>query len=281
MKATIAKNEKYNSFEVTFEGKPCAAVRDMLKANGYRWHGGRGIWYGYKDIADKLDGAEVQADTTTEAEAKEPKQPESDKAKQSELKAAYMAEYARVFPRETAKFLEWRRGQIARVVELDGGELLEIAKPKIETDFCFGYGYCGVSAEGDYESAESARSIAAKSEEYFTRKNLKQLTEKVDLISDYLESESPEYCGSIPLAPYLQRNFEKSDKLRVLEFIHNSNWQCMSEEGKSHYRKPSAVELQSILTAYEAEIKAFEKRLQTYLKRYGLTKLHTWTYLSD
>ena len=25
----------------------------------------------------------------------------------------------------------------------------------------------------------------------------------------------------------------------------------------------------------------FEKRLHTYLKRYGLSKLHTWTYLVD
>ena len=27
--------------------------------------------------------------------------------------------------------------------------------------------------------------------------------------------------------------------------------------------------------------KAFIKRLNTYLKKYGLSKLHTWTYLVD
>jgi DNA-binding transcriptional ArsR family regulator len=36
-----------------------------------------------------------------------------------------------------------------------------------------------------------------------------------------------------------------------------------------------------LLAAYEFAKKQFEKRLNTYLKRYGVGKLHTWTYWAD
>ena len=35
------------------------------------------------------------------------------------------------------------------------------------------------------------------------------------------------------------------------------------------------------LTILKDERANFEKRLQIYLKRYGVSKLHTWTYWAD
>lgn len=61
----ITRNEQFNSYEITFDGKPSEAVRDLLKANGYRWHKLRGIWYGYKDIADKLNSTDEKMPTAT------------------------------------------------------------------------------------------------------------------------------------------------------------------------------------------------------------------------
>lgn len=46
---TITKNEQFNSLEISFNGKPCEAVREALKELRFRWHGQRRIWYGYKD----------------------------------------------------------------------------------------------------------------------------------------------------------------------------------------------------------------------------------------
>lgn len=54
MKYTINRNESFKSFEIAFDCKPADHVRELLKSNGYRWHGARGIWYGYKDIAAAL-----------------------------------------------------------------------------------------------------------------------------------------------------------------------------------------------------------------------------------
>ena len=53
---TITKNTNYNSYEIAFDAKPDEATREILKASGYRWHKARAIWYGYKDISEKLNG---------------------------------------------------------------------------------------------------------------------------------------------------------------------------------------------------------------------------------
>lgn len=59
MEYAINKNNNFNSLEITFAGKPNEQTRDVLKANGYRWHGVRRLWYGYTDeqtIRAALDG---------------------------------------------------------------------------------------------------------------------------------------------------------------------------------------------------------------------------------
>lgn len=54
MEMKIARNEKFNSFEIIFNGKPGEKIREILKANGYRWHKARGLWYGYKNLREIL-----------------------------------------------------------------------------------------------------------------------------------------------------------------------------------------------------------------------------------
>lgn len=57
----IKNNEQFKSTEILFDGKPSEQILNVLKANGYRWHGVRRIWYGYKsaeEIAEILKAAE-------------------------------------------------------------------------------------------------------------------------------------------------------------------------------------------------------------------------------
>lgn len=44
---TITSNPEFNSLEITFPGKPSDAIRDVLKALRFRWHGAKKVWYGY------------------------------------------------------------------------------------------------------------------------------------------------------------------------------------------------------------------------------------------
>ena len=46
---TIADNAQYGSLEITFDGKPSQAVRDVLKEQKFRWHKVKKVWYGKAD----------------------------------------------------------------------------------------------------------------------------------------------------------------------------------------------------------------------------------------
>ena len=57
----IKNNEQFKITEILFDGKPSENIRNALKSAGYRWHGVRRIWYGYKnadEIAEILKAAE-------------------------------------------------------------------------------------------------------------------------------------------------------------------------------------------------------------------------------
>lgn len=86
---TIVKNESFNSFELTFSGKPSEKIRAILKANGYRWHGMRRIWYGYKDIAELLNGETVEQTGTATEQPEHPEHPEQPKANATPIKFYY------------------------------------------------------------------------------------------------------------------------------------------------------------------------------------------------
>lgn len=274
MTYTTTRNEQHNSFEIAFDGIPDKATRETLKVNGYKWHGVRKIWYGYKDIADVLNGAENASDSPKTQNS------DTDREQQQKLIDRYMAEHSAAHPNADEKYTKWLRGQIARIVELENGELLEIEKPSIKTDFCFGYGYNGISTQQEIDDAYDAMHYADTNESYFLRKNLEQLTETRDRISEYLNSERPDYCGTSPRVPYLCDRYDGS-KIKSLYFMRVWDYEEMPVQTKKLYRQATAEEQKRIFSAYEIEIKVFEKRLQTYLKRYGLSKLHTWTYLSD
>ena len=51
--ASYTINEERGGVEVSFPGKPAEAVRDQLKASGFRWHNVRRVWYA-KATPDRL-----------------------------------------------------------------------------------------------------------------------------------------------------------------------------------------------------------------------------------
>lgn len=68
---TITKNPMFNSLEITFTEKPSEKIRNVLKANRFRWHSVKSVWYGYAD-EDTIRKAIEQA------EDKEPEKPSGD-----------------------------------------------------------------------------------------------------------------------------------------------------------------------------------------------------------
>lgn len=57
---TVTDNNEYGSVEIKFSEKPSEAVREVLKANKFRWHKAKGVWYGktsHDVIAEALNKA--------------------------------------------------------------------------------------------------------------------------------------------------------------------------------------------------------------------------------
>lgn len=66
---TITENAEYGSLEIKFDGKPSEAVRDVLKANKFRWHKQKQIWYGRADRADIVQALRAAYEAEQQPEA--------------------------------------------------------------------------------------------------------------------------------------------------------------------------------------------------------------------
>lgn len=170
----------------------------------------------------------------------------------------------------------YARRKVGYIVELDNGDIYEIEKPRIEKDFCFGYGYCGISTQEEYEAAASMSDKAETDQNYFLRENLRGIDEWIaDLESpDVYAYKFVHYTGQpegsklkgIRLVGYLSQTPEYSPHM-----YHNLK----------DLAELTQEERKALADGYREVRKAFEKRLNTYLKKYGLSKVRSWTYLSD
>lgn len=183
-------------------------------------------------------------------------------------KKTLLAEYEKNIRKvwSSEKMVDYCLKKVGTLVELDGGDIAEIEKPHIETSFCFGYGYCGVSTEEDRNRASRCANVARTQIEYFIEENLKPLKSWLETLKDQSERiyKFPKYMG-----------LDENDALKEFSVI-------------PYYRQPSdnmkeisENERKALISGYEEVIKAFTKRLNTYAKKYGTSKLKVWTYLSD
>lgn len=163
------------------------------------------------------------------------------------------------------KMIDYCAKESAYIVELDDGDIMSIPKPRIETSFCFGYGYCGVTTSEEMKSASASAQNARTNADYFKRENLKDIDEWLEALrGDDVIYKLVNYYG-------VPADF----KLKQVYVL--SRWRGMPENAEVL----SAREREAIIAGYEEVRAKFVKRLDTYLKRYGTSKVHSWTYLVD
>lgn len=149
---------------------------------------------------------------------------------------------------------------------LSGDEFIVIDKPEIKTRFCFGYqtDYSG----HEYDDAENLRERCAKSVEYFRRKNTEQLTGTLERLKDTSKKA------------YKQIHYQRGEKQMSIKIPCNRDaYERMG--GANELTELTESERAAVVAAYETELSKLNKRLDNYLKRYGLSKLKTWTYWTD
>ena len=154
-----------------------------------------------------------------------------------------------------------------------GDCFLGFTKPSIKTRFCFGYGQNGISTEEDYEGARSQQRNMETNKQAFINANLKGLKESIEDIETFMK----EKCFA-----------NRYNKIFICRINCNHladlawSWDYDNIRNKDNIIKEANKEdLLLIIEVYKQQIENFKKRLNTYLKRYGLSKLTTWTYLVD
>ena len=164
------------------------------------------------------------------------------------------------------KYVKWLKNTyLDSLTKLTSGEIVEIEKPKIKTSFCFGYGFCGVSSQEQINEASDLAERARKSEKFFISEKLKQIDVQIKEAEDETRNG---YLFGTGLDGFYTVGF-------MSEYKHSMYY------GNKPHKVISADDRAGYIVALKKCKERFEKRLQTYLKRYGLSKIESWSYLCD
>ena len=169
------------------------------------------------------------------------------------------------------KMLDYCMKESDYIVELENGEIISIDKPRIKKDFCFGHGYCGITTQEDEDRADNMVAHARTSTDYFLEQNLKGINQSIEAFQKVADGKQHAFLN----IKYTGQS-ENNPLKRVM-------W-CRgyeAEDYKAKYNELSQEGARRIVEGYKEVRNQFVKRLNTYLKKYGLTKVNAWSYLSD
>lgn len=297
MTYTITRNPEFDSIEILFDGKPIEAVRNAIKSLGFRWHKTKGIWYGYgneDDIKAVIDSADSGCSIPA---SEKPIKKSADPTK--ELLPKYRKYLEDVWGNDK-HMVDYCMGEVSQLVELDNGMMIEIEKQSIEKDFCFGYSDSRYDTK-DYDDASEMAHHARTSEDYFRQENMKGFQDMLDRIDG--KGEYGTWCGQIFFLSNHYIDQKESNLLRSLSHVRTTTFldamggsayldglkgttvkaKCFSSpiyEGMEMYI-PTDDDMAKIREAYVRAYDAHKKRVETYLKKYGLKNVHAWTYWRD
>lgn len=172
-----------------------------------------------------------------------------------------------------------------------GEYFFPIEKSRMKKDFCFGYGLNGVSTEEEYTGAVEMKNHASKNEKYFLDENLNEINEEIKVLEAYIKNIDNLYNFHEDLRKNELDRYNYDGKIFLYSSYRNRDYQVnytfYNNLNEYHpyknfiLREATKEEIEIILNALIQEKENFTKRLQTYLKRYGTSKLRTWTYLVD
>lgn len=173
------------------------------------------------------------------------------------------------------------------IVSIPNGLYFTIDKQEIEKNFCFGYSLSKYDNE-DYDSANRMAAYAAQSQDYLIRQNLKHYLSILNTLENenghtymtVLQKAYPDYdVGNLT-----GLNFYRMDA--ILEDQGGSA--CIEEiKGTIAYRFGqeyyilSDKDIEIVKAAIVRAMERHEKKVRAYLKRYGMSKVRTWSYWQD
>lgn len=172
-------------------------------------------------------------------------------------------EFSKIWGKDE-KMMSYLMKNCSNVYETEAGNLIEFEKQDIKKRFCFGHGVNGVTTQEDTNSACNMAQHARTSEEYFIKENLGWYNELKETLEEEKLFLMPQYSKTSICSIKTENYFwhYERERERIVETL-------------------SEKDIEGLKAMLEVEKEKFMKRLNTYLKRYGLSKVHSWTYLVD
>lgn len=185
----------------------------------------------------------------------------------------YLNEWRKIW-KDDARMMEYGRKKTSAIRRLSNGGLIDWGKPSIETSFCFGY------SGSDDDDANKMVHHAKTNEDYFLNENLKNFNYIIKKIESLGNDED---CSGAKLYIY-RDNYSRADDLNLWSYAILPFWQYNEAKERNLYldlQEANAEDIKTILETEKSERTKFEKRLHAYLKKYGLTKVRSWSFWRD
>lgn len=196
---------------------------------------------------------------------------------QKELKEKYMDIIKKEIWNDE-KMQDYARKNCAYIVELTNGNIICLEKPSIKKDFCFGYGCNATYTDEELNRAEELCNKAQNDTAYFIQENMRQLTNEIENLKLCLERKRECYT-------YINYSGQPANSELVtysIVSIHNNPEYATDRwERLESVRKLGEDDIKQIIKGLEEVSNLFLKRLNSYLKRYGLKKLNVWAFCVD
>lgn len=188
-----------------------------------------------------------------------------------ELRKAFMTIYGE-------RFIDGAIKDVAKVIKI-GDCLITFEKPDMETSFCFGWSSFGQGLE----YGEAIKMCAEFSEDDFVRRNLERFDIREDL--DFFKPEEEQenrwqWEGKHLVLVQYHKDCNLYKPMFKTKYEAEKLQQQIGPEGRLLYllQPEHVAQYKAALLDVRA---TFEKRLRSYIKRYGVSKLRTWTYCCD
>lgn len=296
MTYTITENPGFNSLEITFNEKPSAAIREALKALRFRWHKVKKLWYGYakREAVEAALNSESGADTPDAAEIAPDEQPKTEQtaAERRELLERYREVLGRDCWPCDEHMTDYCTKNAAEIAQLPNGFLIAVEKQRIKTRFCFGYSDSAYNTD-DFDRANDMAHHARTSEEYFITENMKAFRRQVENMNsdEYVMVLVTPYSGQPENSPLKSVRLLRRWDFRELAGITGTTTEYDDLNGTTiplcecgrvfPAYIPTDEDKTIICETYRRAMDSHEKKIRQYLKRYGLTKVETWSYWRD
>lgn len=191
-----------------------------------------------------------------------------------ELLDANMEEFVKV-NKLTEDWKKYYRKNYYIVKYKDG--FIQIERGRIKTRFCYGAGMYGRCDDNEWNSANNHASKIKQDQAMFIEENFDNYS--IAGMMRTLKNED-DRC----LTVQTQKNYNNSYKITVNHEYKNltasyfyDNWGNVD----NGFKKLSDKDLNNVFSVMRYAIEDFKSRLATYLKRFGLSKVYSWTYIVD